>query len=263
MSLCWPEERYVRLYTRDTIEWDMMPWQSRALFPLLIRKVDRAGLLELGKYGARGLASKVGLPVEVVEPGLAGLIEDGCVAKTGTTIVVPNFIEAQEATATDAARAKAYRERKRAEALDAPSRNVTQTSRTVTDRHDANESSLLAVPNHAVPNQPISSAPPDEEFDFEVGYALHLNKEGKKKGMQRCRSQITSRSKYDAWMRAVRNYAAKMRSEGREVKHTKQWDTFMNAWEDYVNPGGSLKQPAVESHKQPDFFTGHGFKVEE
>ena len=41
----WANERYVRLYTRDTVTWKMWPWEARAIFPLLMRKVDRAGVL--------------------------------------------------------------------------------------------------------------------------------------------------------------------------------------------------------------------------
>lgn len=160
----WEDERYVRLYTRDTIEWDMLPWQSRALFPLLLRKVDRSGIIELGKHGTKGLARMIDIPLEVAEEGLAGLRDDGCVVLSGTQLVVKNFIEAQEATASDAARAKIYRERKRTEALEGtsrnvtePSQNVTQPSRVVTDRHATTESSLLAVPNQ--PNQPNQTVP--------------------------------------------------------------------------------------------------------
>lgn len=113
----WGDERYVRLYTRDTIEWNMLPWESKALWPLILRKLDRAGLLDLGKHGARGLAVMVGLPSNVVEPGLAGLIEDGCLVINGTTIVVPNFIEAQESPSSDAMRKREQRARDRAAKL--------------------------------------------------------------------------------------------------------------------------------------------------
>ena len=141
----WSDERYVRLYTRDTVEWEMLPWQSRALWPLLLRKLDRASVLSLGRHGARGLAALVKLPPEVVEPGLAGLLSDGCICygADGSTIVAPNFIEAQEAAQSDKFRARESRERKRSEAQrgesitkrDDASRNVTDESRNVTDRH--------------------------------------------------------------------------------------------------------------------------------
>jgi hypothetical protein len=47
----WPDESYVKLYTRDTPTWRAMAWQARALLPLLMRKVDKAGLMECGSLG--------------------------------------------------------------------------------------------------------------------------------------------------------------------------------------------------------------------
>lgn len=154
----WEDERYVRLYTRDTVDWEMMPWQARALFPLLLRKVDRAGILHLGKHGAVGLANVVRLPIEVTEPGLAGLVADGSVELHGDSLVVRNFIEAQEATASDAKRARDYRERHRNSVTnrDAP---VTQSDTDVTTHHgpsrDVTEHHsvpIRAVPSRAVPD---------------------------------------------------------------------------------------------------------------
>lgn len=58
----WSDERYVRVYTRDSANWLSWPWRARALLPLLLRKVDRAGLLKLpsGRPVA-ALAAVVGL----------------------------------------------------------------------------------------------------------------------------------------------------------------------------------------------------------
>jgi hypothetical protein len=157
-GLRYEDEHYVRVYTTDTVEWDMLPWQSKALWSLLERKFDRAGILELGKHGLRGLVHAVKLPVEVVEPGLAGLIEDGWVEQRGTTLIDPAFLASQETPSSDKQRAKEYRARKRIEARcaalgeqpptaqrddeaterDGSSQNVTEhhdESHDVTDRH--------------------------------------------------------------------------------------------------------------------------------
>lgn len=109
----WSNERYVRLFTRDTPEWLCWSWQSRALWPLLIRKVDRSGVLA-NKLGARGVAALVGLPVEVVEAGLPDLLADGCLQVHPLGYVIPNFIEAQEAPQSDKQRKRESRERRRA-----------------------------------------------------------------------------------------------------------------------------------------------------
>jgi hypothetical protein len=64
----WHDERYVRLYTRDTVNWKLMGWQARCLMPLLLRKADRAGCVDVGEDGAEGIAALVDIPVEVAEP---------------------------------------------------------------------------------------------------------------------------------------------------------------------------------------------------
>ncbi len=72
-----------------------------------------------------------------------------------------------------------------------------------------------------------------DEFDFISVYAAYPRKEGRKKGLQRCKTQITTRSKYDALTRAVANYAASLT----DVTYAKHFDTFMGCWEDYVDAG--------------------------
>jgi hypothetical protein len=174
----WSDERYVRLYNRDTTDWKMWPWQSRALFPLLLRAVDRAGVHALGKHGVRGLAIHVGLPLEVVEPGLAGLLDDGCVIQKGDALIIKSFIEAQEAKQSDRQRQTESRLTRRERAAaglgdeqpvtkrDEPSRNVTDChdqSHDVTGGHDASQDVTLslAVPCLAVPKEELSSGKPD------------------------------------------------------------------------------------------------------
>ena len=120
----WEDERYVRLYTRDTTDWLALSWFAQGLFGLILRKVDKAGILELGRHGKRGLAAHIGGPAAwaSLEGPLEELLADGCVELQGSRLVCPNFIEAQEAHHSDAARKRTERERARAKArTDAPS----------------------------------------------------------------------------------------------------------------------------------------------
>lgn len=179
----WSNERYVRLYTRDTTDWIMWPWQARAVFALLLRKVDRSGVLPLGKHGLRGLCVTIGLPPEVVEPGIQALLEDGCVIQNSDVLVMPNFLAAQEAPMSDKERARKKREKERANALGhaeshgvtpshADTQNVTQESQNVTDQSqsvtESHELSRGVTPSHAasrgvtlaVPIQPIQPNQP-------------------------------------------------------------------------------------------------------
>lgn len=111
----WSDERYVRLYTRDTPDWQCLSFLAQGLFCLLLRKVDRAGVIHLGKTGRKGAAIAVGHAHQWVqlEPALDELLADGCVRIEGDLLVLPNFLDAQEALASDAARAKKAREVRR------------------------------------------------------------------------------------------------------------------------------------------------------
>jgi hypothetical protein len=132
----WPDERFVKVYTRNTTDWLALGWESHALFWELLRMADRAGLFELGKSGTRGIAAVTGIPVEVVERALAILLEDGCVERHGTYLLIRNFIEAQEANQSDKARAAKARTtaRDRARLQDVkPSHFVTPESSEVTN----------------------------------------------------------------------------------------------------------------------------------
>lgn len=111
----WEDERYVRLYTRDTGDWLFLSFDAQAVFMMLLRKVDRAGILHLGKHGLNAVAVTLGHAEsrERIVPAIDVLIADGTVVLDGDKLVVPNFIEAQEARISDAQRKRDQRERDR------------------------------------------------------------------------------------------------------------------------------------------------------
>lgn len=144
----WSNERYVRLYTRDTVDWLALSWQARALFAMLLRKVDRAGVIDLGRHGVKGLAVAVGMPTDVVGPALAELLEDGCIEQHGTRLVMPNFLDAQEAAQSDAQRARESRANRRDRSrVTKPDAGVTDRDETVTPSHGASHAVTPSVPS--------------------------------------------------------------------------------------------------------------------
>ncbi len=109
----WEEERYVRLFTRDSVTWVGWPWQSRALFCLLLRKVDRAGIMELGEHGMEGVAVMAGMPLDVVQEAIKPLLASRSVVVNGEALIFPKFIEAQESISSPASRQRDSRDRRR------------------------------------------------------------------------------------------------------------------------------------------------------
>lgn len=160
----WSNERYVRLYTRDTPDWVLLSWEARSLWVLILRKLDRSGVMDMGRHGMRALSASVGMPLDVVERALPELLDDGCLLQNGSKLVAPNFLEAQESVASDAQRKRESRARIRERAIssvterDVRSRDGTESharSRAVTRGH--------SVPSLAVPSltKPEKEIPPD------------------------------------------------------------------------------------------------------
>lgn len=165
-------ERYVRVYTRDTVTWKLLDWRARTLLLFLLRKVDRSGVLDVGDDGLAGVAAIVELPIEIVEAGMPQLIARGTIVAHGTSFTAPNFLEAQEAPQSDKLRAAEYRARRRDAALGmatppatkrdarATKRDETITVRDETSRGVTRRHSSLAKP--AKLPRPASQARPEE-----------------------------------------------------------------------------------------------------
>ncbi len=161
----WENERYVRLYVRDTGEWNMLSWDAQALFMQLLRKVDRAGVLQLGKHGLRVLPAVINHKdkADIITKALAELLEDGCVQASVEFLVIPNFLEAQEATQSDRVRQQESRARRRDKAMNL-SQIVTEShneSHNVTSGHG---SSQVVTPSEpSVLNQTNLPSPCENE----------------------------------------------------------------------------------------------------
>lgn len=134
------DERYVRIYVRDTVTWKLMGWQARCLLPLLLRKVDRAGCVDLDGAGAEGVAALVEIPLEVAEPGFKSLLARGVVEVRGDTLIFPKYMSAQEAKQSDKVRQQESRARKRDAVLRRlPVTDCDGESRTVTAGHETQQ----------------------------------------------------------------------------------------------------------------------------
>ena len=145
----WTEEKYVKLYQRDTVTWIGWPWEGRCVLPLLLRKVDGAGLVAHGKVSpAVGIGLLIGVPVSVVEVALNAFLEDGTAVLTPAGVLLPKFLDAQEARKSDALRARESRERRRNDA-----KSGAAASHGVTRRHEPSQPvTLQPSPARPVPS---------------------------------------------------------------------------------------------------------------
>lgn len=153
----------MRIYVRDTPAWCALSFHAQALHVLLMRKVDRDGRLPLGRLGRKGVAvllAQVALWESLLAPALAELEADGCVVIEGagdaTVLLVPGFRDAQEATASGAARTRKWRDSKApVTSGDASSLPGDATSR---GGDECDPMPCRAVPCRAVPNDSAPSA---------------------------------------------------------------------------------------------------------
>lgn len=146
----WSDERYVKLYSRNTATWVTWPWQARAALPLFLRVADGAGLLDCGRREPlRALAALVMLPVEVVEVAVAAMVDDGTLEVVERGWLLPHYLEAQEATKTPALKKRDQRDRDRAKA-----REISMVP--VTNSHQASPVVTKCPP----PAQPSPPPPP-------------------------------------------------------------------------------------------------------
>jgi hypothetical protein len=114
----WANERYVRLYTRDTTTWRLLSWEAQAIFPVLLRLVDRAGVFDVGDVApAEALGAALAKwPLDVVERGIDSLLKRGVIEINADNLVIPNFLEAQEAQHSAAQRQRESRAKRLAKA---------------------------------------------------------------------------------------------------------------------------------------------------
>jgi hypothetical protein len=168
----WSEEKYVKLFTRDTPTWRAWPWQARALAPLLMRVLEGEGRLATGRLEpVRAVALTVDLPIEVVAVGLPAMLEDGTLELREDGLWWPKYEEAQESRKSEALRSREHRAKQRRESS-TPTRHAA--SHGVTQRHTPSPSSpaqpstaqLFAATPEAPPQSPKPPRKPSPQQEF-------------------------------------------------------------------------------------------------
>lgn len=124
------DEHYVRVYTKDSKTWMRWGWEGQTVFMHLMRRLDKAGVLDDIEDPVPDVALITGLPEEVVAKGLPRLLDSGTLQHANRLLVAPRYIEGQTSKRSDAVRAKESRERRRQTAM---------LSQIVTDRHESEQ----------------------------------------------------------------------------------------------------------------------------
>lgn len=166
----WSNERYVRIYTRDTITWKRLGWEGQTVLLHTIRRIDRSGVLDLnGVSAAEAIELVTDLPAAVIEVGLKRCLdpEIAVFEVDGDRLLMPNFLDAQEAVASNAERQRRWRAKKRNEPSTYSNGNETSTesngivstvrngASTAVDKNNPvlNQPCLTRGTNRAIPNQ--------------------------------------------------------------------------------------------------------------
>jgi len=138
IKLEWDQERWVKVYVRDSGDFAMLSWDAKALLLMLWRKADPLGVV---RSAARCLPAFLGHRENAaqIEQGLADLEAIGAVEVRPDSLRLLEFVDAQSAVLCDRVRQAARRERKAVRGTTIESQNVTEShemSRDVTTRQD-------------------------------------------------------------------------------------------------------------------------------
>lgn len=196
----YPDESYVRVYTRKTLTVRMLGWIGRCVRDAMLsgEEFDRAGVFEYVGDPAECISLVTEIPLDLVREGLRLLLQTKTWTLTDTAIVWPRYVEAQTCAKSDKTRASEYRQRRALTAArgngatrpgsEPPSQIVTgrhEPSRNVTpsqglcqpdllfsdpDRASAQERELCEVEPEPEPRPPA----PREHKRFPIGWKWSL-----------------------------------------------------------------------------------------
>lgn len=188
------DERFVKIFTRDTVTWKLLGWEGRCVLLMLLRKVDRAGCVDLAS-GIEGLSLLLDLPEEVTERGFAACLRRGCVTQRDDIAVVPNFVRAQDSRQTDRVRQAESRARRRDSGL--VSQNVTdvvtkrdEVSQPVTPCHTESHAVTLRIEQTRSDQNKTDSDVPSEPLQPELELVPQQAADANQKPKEPSKAQI-------------------------------------------------------------------------
>lgn len=138
----WSDERWVKLYVRSSVAWQVASFNARGLYYELMRLAGKdSDRVKLGRQGAEGLARLVGLGVTECNAALRELTEGGWVALDGNdaeNVFLVGHLEQQKAQTSNKVRQAEFRARQRGNDS-ANDETVTERNATSRDVTESNE----------------------------------------------------------------------------------------------------------------------------
>ena len=89
-----------------------------------------------------------------------------------------------------------------------------------------------------------------DSFDFEIAYKEYPRKEGRAKGLLKCKAQVKTQEDFDLLLKAIRNYSNHLKRENTEKRFIKHFSTFLEAgqWRDWLEAEtGKVAAPVVRA----------------
>lgn len=154
-------------------------------------------------------AKMTGVPEKVVSGAIDKLLKEGCIL-----LVDPN----SHVTRTNSCEGRTAIQSN----IETPCESRNNSPATNERTNITNEHHDSAAPSRA----PM--------FDFESIYRIYPRKEGKSKGIERCKSQIRTEEDFKTLHNAVQKYVKHVREQGIEARFVKHFSSFMSSWRDWI-----------------------------
>jgi hypothetical protein len=123
----YPDEDYVRFYTRDTITWLALEYEGQAVMSLMLHgRFNRSGVFDCGGHQpSHAVTLATRCPPEVARIGLERLVATKTWVINDGQIIWPNYVYAQHCRRSDRARKRESREKTASDAMGHQSPPVT------------------------------------------------------------------------------------------------------------------------------------------
>lgn len=241
-------ERYVRLYVRDTTAWKLLKFEGQSVWTLLYRRADRSGVISLsGVEPWEAAVLHCDFPEEVAKVGMQRCLDRGWIVRDGDRLVFPKYIEANETPQSDAQRVREHRAREReARAklkpppVDVCNETLPRSNETLSNSNAEKRpvTSGNSVPYRAVPEEELRPPPTREGPSlFRIGHDLIRDAIGNQYG--------------DEWRRQLERIGEKPDPERRAVVAAISCDPWCRANKTSVNPDHVLKHWAKYAAGNP------------